>query len=106
MENQQIPQKNLLRSTLCFKIRFSEIDAMRVVWHGDYVKYFEDAREYFGEMYLRSDMNRSRAGTFEGLNVRIPNGTEAYMKVLYGDTYMNIPPESEREIHSAVELKF
>ena len=51
MENQQTPQKNLLQSTLTFRIRFSEIDAMRVVWHGDYVKYFEDARERFGEMY-------------------------------------------------------
>ncbi len=63
-------------------------------------------KHYFGEMYLRKDMNRSRAGTFEGLDVRIPKGTEAYMKVLYGDTYMSIPPESEREIHSAVELSF
>lgn len=24
---------------------------MRVVWHGSYAKYFEDAREYFGQMY-------------------------------------------------------
>ena len=24
---------------------------MRVVWHGAYAKYFEDAREYFGEAY-------------------------------------------------------
>ena len=34
-----------------FKIRFSEIDAMRVVWHGAYAKYFEDAREVFGKKY-------------------------------------------------------
>ena len=40
-----------LQSTYRFKIRFSEIDAMRVVWHGDYAKYFEDAREYFGRHY-------------------------------------------------------
>ena len=24
---------------------------MRVVWHGAYAKYFEDAREYFGNIY-------------------------------------------------------
>lgn len=41
----------ILSSTLSIKIRFSEIDAMRVVWHGEYVKYFEDAREYFGSIY-------------------------------------------------------
>ena len=39
----------MIQSTLRFKIRFSEIDAMRVVWHGAYAKYFEDAREYFGQ---------------------------------------------------------
>ena len=40
-----------LSTTLKFKIRFSEIDAMRVVWHGAYAKYFEDAREYFGQQF-------------------------------------------------------
>ena len=42
---------NTLQSTIQFKIRFSEVDAMRVVWHGAYAKYFEDAREYFGQQY-------------------------------------------------------
>lgn len=42
---------NTLQSTIQFKIRFSEVDAMRVVWHGAYAKYFEDAREYFGQHY-------------------------------------------------------
>jgi len=29
-------------------IRFSEVDSMGVVWHGNYIKYFEDGREAFG----------------------------------------------------------
>ena len=33
------------------KIRFSEVDAMGVVWHGNYVRYLEDGREAFGEEY-------------------------------------------------------
>ena len=41
----------LIKYSFNFKIRFSEIDAMRVVWHGAYVKYFEDAREMFGEKF-------------------------------------------------------
>lgn len=41
----------MLQTTYTFKIRFSEIDAMRVVWHGAYVKYLEDAREAFGKEY-------------------------------------------------------
>ncbi|MFH0758774.1 MAG: acyl-CoA thioesterase, partial [Bacteroidota bacterium] len=33
------------------KVRFGEVDSMRIVWHGNYLKYFEDAREAFGERY-------------------------------------------------------
>ena len=33
------------------RVRFSEVDSMRVVWHGEYVRYFEDGREAFGEQY-------------------------------------------------------
>ncbi|MDX9891989.1 MAG: acyl-CoA thioesterase [Bacteroidales bacterium] len=33
------------------KVRFSEVDSMGVVWHGAYAKYFEDAREAFGDQY-------------------------------------------------------
>lgn len=32
-------------------IRFSEVDMMKVVWHGSYPKYLEDAREAFGKEY-------------------------------------------------------
>jgi acyl-CoA thioester hydrolase len=33
------------------KVRFGEVDSMRIVWHGHYIKYFEDAREAFGAKY-------------------------------------------------------
>ena len=33
------------------RVRFSEVDLMNVVWHGEYVKYFEDGREDFGRHY-------------------------------------------------------
>lgn len=33
------------------KVRFSEIDSMQIVWHGEYVRYFEDGRESFGKRY-------------------------------------------------------
>ncbi len=33
------------------KVRFSEVDSMQVVWHGEYVRYFEDGREAFGLKY-------------------------------------------------------
>ncbi len=34
-----------------FPIKFSEVDSLRVVWHGYYVRYFEDGREAFGKQY-------------------------------------------------------
>lgn len=33
------------------RVRFSEVDSMRIVWHGEYVRYFEDGREAFGRHY-------------------------------------------------------
>ena len=33
------------------RVRFSEVDSMAIVWHGSYVKYFEDGRESFGAKY-------------------------------------------------------
>jgi len=32
-------------------IRFSEVDSMAIVWHGNYVKYLEEGRESFGKRY-------------------------------------------------------
>jgi acyl-CoA thioester hydrolase len=34
-----------------FCVRFSEVDAMNIVWHGNYAIYFEDVREAFGKKY-------------------------------------------------------
>jgi len=32
-------------------IRFSEVDSMAIVWHGNYVKYLEEGRESFGKKF-------------------------------------------------------
>lgn len=40
-----------LKASKKFEIRFSEVDSMKVVWHGSYPVYFEDAREFFGAQY-------------------------------------------------------
>ena len=39
------------------EIRFSEVDIMKVVWHGSYPLYLEDAREAFGAQYGLSYQN-------------------------------------------------
>lgn len=40
-----------LKETVSIQVRFSEVDALRMVWHGHYVQYLEDAREAFGRKY-------------------------------------------------------
>lgn len=32
-------------------VRFSEIDSLGILWHGHYIKYFEDGREAFGKEF-------------------------------------------------------
>ena len=41
----------MIASEIRIDVRFSETDAMGVVWHGNYLKFFEDGREAFGKQY-------------------------------------------------------
>jgi len=45
MKNQVLMTETLIR------VRFSEVDSMGVVWHGQYIRYFEDGREDFGNKF-------------------------------------------------------
>ena len=40
-----------LTPTVQVKVRFSEVDSLRIVWHGRYLEYLEDAREAFGHEF-------------------------------------------------------
>ncbi|MEP6845629.1 MAG: acyl-CoA thioesterase [Panacibacter sp.] len=33
------------------RVRFNEADPLGIVWHGHYIRYFEDGREAFGNKY-------------------------------------------------------
>lgn len=43
-------QKTLVHATEV-SVKFSEVDSLGIVWHGHYVRYFEDGREAFGKAY-------------------------------------------------------
>ena len=51
MSNENCYCMKTLESSIEIPIRFSETDAMGVIWHGNYLKFFEDGREYFGIKY-------------------------------------------------------
>lgn len=46
------------------QIRFSDTDAMGVVWHGNYLRFFEDGREAFGEKYGLEYLDVYNSGYF------------------------------------------
>lgn len=41
----------ILSARADIRIRFSEVDMMGIVWHGHYVRFFEDGREAFSSKY-------------------------------------------------------
>ena len=40
-----------LTERITTRVRFDEVDALGIVWHGNYVKYLEDGREAWGRKY-------------------------------------------------------
>lgn len=40
-----------LINTTTFRVRFSEVDSLRIVWHGNFLNYFEDGRDAWAKQY-------------------------------------------------------
>lgn len=45
------PPRPYIEETISLDVRFSEVDALQVVWHGHYANYFEEARRAFGRKH-------------------------------------------------------
>lgn len=56
-----------LTASAAIKVRFDEVDSMNIVWHGNYVKYFEDARIAFGDKYQIGYLDIFDAGYYAPL---------------------------------------
>jgi acyl-CoA thioester hydrolase len=44
------------------RVRFSETDPLGIVWHGNYIKYFEEGREEFGRQHGISYLHQKDYG--------------------------------------------
>lgn len=44
------------------QVRFNEADPLGIVWHGHYIRYFEDGREAFGKVHGLSYLDVFKAG--------------------------------------------
>jgi acyl-CoA thioester hydrolase len=51
MIEQTLNAKNTLQHHTEVTVRFNEADPLGIVWHGHYLRYFEDGREAFGKKY-------------------------------------------------------
>ena len=76
-----------------FCVRFSEVDSMNIVWHGNYALYFEDAREAFGAKYkigFNDIMNAGYSAPLVELSVSYKQpllyGQKAKVEVFYVNT--------------------
>ena len=64
-------------------VRFNEADPLGIVWHGHYLRYFEDGREAFGKIHGISYLDCYK----QGLALPIVSVRCDYSKPLrYGDT--------------------
>jgi acyl-CoA thioester hydrolase len=74
----------MLSNRLEIPIRFSEVDSLRVVWHGHYLKFFEDGREAFGREFGFGYLDIFES---DGLAVPIVDLSLQYKRPLeYGDS--------------------
>ena len=64
------------------EIRFSDTDAMGVVWHGNYLKFFEDGREMFGKVYGIEYLDMYHEGFFTPI---VSSGVEHKAPIYYGE---------------------
>lgn len=72
----------MLSVSIPVKIRFSEVDSLRIVWHGHYYRYFEDGREAFGQKYGLGYMDVFDAGLLTPL---VKTSCEHKQPIRYND---------------------
>ena len=51
-----------ITSTYRFRVRFNETDPLGIVWHGNYLVYFEEGREAFGREHNLTYLNIENEG--------------------------------------------
>lgn len=54
---------------------------------------------YFGEIIPSAAWFPFKSMDFETTTINVANNTDVYLHKLYGDTYMELPPEKDRESH-------
>lgn len=101
----------------CLGFLFSGISHERWLrWYDIYISRHHEASEmvtiptgtrlYSGEMHPREVWLPFSKGLFCGHEVNLPHDADRYIRNMYGNNYMQIPPKEKQETHSVVRLKF
>ena len=61
-------------------------------------------KHFFGETYDRTKVSQYKMCQFETEVFPIPVDADYYLRKLYGDTYMELPPEEERMQHVVIDF--
>ncbi|SDD62954.1 acyl-CoA thioester hydrolase [Pricia antarctica] len=86
--------KNEISHTSEIRIRFAECDPLGIVWHGNYIQFFEDGREAFGRHHHISYLDQ-KANNFS--TPIVSSKCEHKLPLRYGDvatiktTYIDSP---------------
>lgn len=76
-----MPNKLIVKTEIL--VRFNEADPLGIVWHGHYVRYFEDGREAFGNQFGIGYLDFYK----KGFVIPVVNLECSFKKSLrYGDT--------------------
>lgn len=66
------------------KVRFHECDPLQIVWHGNYLKYFEEGREAFCRLHGISYNHAKDQGISTPI---VKSACEHKLPLKYGDTF-------------------
>lgn len=73
-----------LESSIQMKVRFHECDPLQIVWHGNYLKYFEEGREDFCIQHGISYLDMKKHGFSTPI---VKSSCEHKLPLQYGDTF-------------------
>lgn len=94
IRSKEASSRDQISYTSQIRVRFVETDSLGIVWHGNYIQYFEDGREAFGRHHGISYLDQ-KAHNFSTPIVK--SQSEHKLPLRYGDvatirtTYIDSP---------------
>lgn len=79
---EKMPSKKEISHTSQVRVRFVETDPLGIVWHGNYIQYFEDGREAFGRHHGISYLDQKEFGFATPI---VKSQTDHKLPLRYGD---------------------